>query len=84
MHMYQLMRNNIITLLPSKRFDYLYPSIIPVHMFPGIHRTVLYALVDQFVNVGIVHAPEVRVEEALRALETTIIKVNTPVNNKIS
>ena len=53
-------------------------------MFSGIHRTVLYALVDQFVNVGIVHAPEVRVEEALGALETTIIKVNTPVNNIIS
>ena len=50
-------------------------------MFPGIHRTVLYSLVDQFVNVGIVHAPEVRVEEALGALETTIIKVNTPEND---
>ena len=81
--MYQLIRNEIIN-FTLKKCAYLDSSFIPVHMFPGIHRTVLYALVDQFVNVGIVHAPEVRVKEALGALETTIVKVNTPENNKIS
>ena len=57
--------------------------ILPVHVFAGIHWALLYALVDKLVDVGVIHAPEICIEESLWALETTNVKVNTPGNQKM-
>lgn len=51
----------------------------PVHVSAVVHGAGLDGLEDQLVEGGVVHLPQVHIEEALWAGEPSLLHLNTPV-----